>query len=126
MPGEIRIHNLSRPDAPNIRAKYCDSFRCRFVGLMFRKSLADNEGLLLIQAKESKVDASIHMLFMRMDIAVVWIDSRFQVVDAIMARRWHLAYFPKHAARYVLEMGANNFTYYQAGDRVAFDYEHQA
>lgn len=126
MPEIIRIRNLSRPDQLSIRARYCDSFLCRFLGLMFRERLPEGEGLLLVQAKDSTIDSSIHMLFMRMDLAVFWIDSKFQVVDTILARRWRLPYFSKYAARYVLEMGSENLDILQIGDRLVFENEHDS
>ena len=48
------------------------------------------------------------MMFMWIDLAVIWINSDFKVVDRVLARRWKLAYFPKCAARYVLETGPSH------------------
>ena len=75
---------------------------------MFTSSLPDNNGLLLVQGSDSRVNASIHMMFMKIDLAVIWIDSDFEVADVVLARRWKLAYLPKRAARYVLETGVSN------------------
>ena len=48
---------------------------------MFRRSLAVDEGLLLVQKRENRSESAIHMLFMFIDLTVVWINSAHQVVD---------------------------------------------
>ena len=88
---------------------------------MFKKSILDDQGLLLVQNSDSKVNSSIHMMFMWMDLAVIWINSEFTVVDRVLARRWKLAYFPKSAARYVLETGISHLNDFAVGDKVYFD-----
>jgi uncharacterized membrane protein (UPF0127 family) len=116
----VTISNLTREQSKPIRAKYCQSFLCQLRGLMFTPSLAENQGVLLVQSSDNRVNASIHMMFMWMDLAVVWIDSEYQVVDVILARRWKMAYVPKKPARYVLEAGITHLHDFQIGDRVHF------
>jgi len=88
---------------------------------MFTKSLPDQQGLLLVQKADSRIDASIHMMFMWIDLAVIWINSELQVVDVVLARRWKLAYLPKQPAQYVLEAPASCLKDFNIGDRVHFD-----
>jgi uncharacterized membrane protein (UPF0127 family) len=121
MPGYVLIHNKSRLGVNSIRAVYCDHFSCKLRGLMFRRELQPNEGLLLVQGKNSRLDASIHMLFMWMDLAVIWIDTSLNVVDAKLARRWRPAYFPAKPARYVLELPVENLKCFNIGDVVVFE-----
>ena len=52
---------------------------------MFRSSLANDEGLLLVEARDSRLDTAIHMLFVPMDLAVIWINSKYSVVDTVLA-----------------------------------------
>ena len=75
MTRQVTITNLSTPLPRAIRAPYCSSFFCRLRGLMFRSHLASDEGLLLVQERSSRVDASIHMLFVFTDLAVIWLDQ---------------------------------------------------
>ncbi len=117
----ISIHNLSRPQTPIIQAKYCASFLCRLRGLSFRRSLPLNYGLLLVQKQDSRVDSSIHMLFMWMDLAVVWINGNQTVVDVQHARAWRPAYWSKSPARYVLEMSTHHLFDFAIGDRLSFE-----
>ena len=118
---QILVKNLSREIDQPVKAIYCDSFLCRLRGLMFRRMLSDYEGLLLVQSKDSRFDSSIHMMFMWFDIGVLWINQSSEVVDVCLARQWHLAYFSKHPARYVLEMRPERLNDYQIGDKVQFN-----
>jgi len=117
----IKISNQTNQATTPILAKYCQSFFCQLRGLMFKKSILDDQGLLLVQNSDSKVNSSIHMMFMWMDLAVIWINSEFTVVDRVLARRWKLAYFPKSAAKYVLETGISHLNDFAVGDKVCFD-----
>jgi uncharacterized membrane protein (UPF0127 family) len=117
----VRIINQTHPDSKPILAKYCQSFLCQLRGLMFISSLPENSGLLLVQGSESRINTSIHMMFMRIDLAVIWINNEFNVVDRVLARKWKLAYLPKQAAQYVLEMNVSNLSDFNIGDKVSFE-----
>ena len=58
---------------------------------------------------------------MWMDLAVIWINSDYTVVDVVLARRWKLGYLPKKPAKYVLETGITNLAQFNVGDIVHFD-----
>ena len=118
---QIKIINQTQPRSEPIVAKYCQSFLCQLRGLMFTSSLPENSGLLLVQGSDSRVNASIHMMFMKMDLAVIWINSNYEVADLVLARRWKLAYLPKRAAKYVLETGVSNLSDFKIGDKVRFE-----
>jgi hypothetical protein len=115
------IRNLSRPQTPPITAPYCASFLCRLRGLTFRRGLPAGQGLLLVQDRDSRLDASIHMLFVWMDLAVVWINSAEQVVDVQLARSWRPAYLPGRPARYILELAAEHLNDFYIGDKVSIE-----
>jgi uncharacterized membrane protein (UPF0127 family) len=117
----IRIVNQTHPALKPIRAKYCQSFLCQLRGLMFTPELPENAGLLLVQGSDSRMNASIHMMFMRMDLAVIWINSEYTVVERVLARRWKLGYIPKSPARYVLETGVSSLNDFNIGDKVSFE-----
>ena len=117
----IFIRNLNQPELSPARVKYCDSFLCRLRGLMFRKRLEPDDGLLLVQGKrDSRIDTSIHMLFVPFDLTVVWINTDMQVVDKIIAKAWRPAYAPAKPARYILEIHPDRWEDYQIGDKVEF------
>jgi uncharacterized membrane protein (UPF0127 family) len=117
----VEIQNSRRPLKSPIKAKYCDSFFCQLRGLMFRRSLAPNEGLLLVQKRENRTESAIHMLFMFVDLAVVWLNASKQVVDVKSARRWRLFYAPQSPAKYVLELPGEYLDAFHEGDQLQFD-----
>ena len=119
----IHLENTSQPLPAPLQAVYCDSFMCRLRGLMFRSELPHNEGLLLVEARDSRLDTSIHMLFVYMDLAVIWINSEFTVVDSVLARSWRPAYAPRQPARYILEIHPSRLSEFKIGDHVAFQNE---
>ena len=88
---------------------------------MFRSDLAVDEGLLFVYKRDSRVDTSIHMFFMKFDIAVVWINSSMQVVDKVLAKKWKPAYAPKGAAQYVLEAHPDRLCEFEIGNKVQFE-----
>jgi uncharacterized membrane protein (UPF0127 family) len=116
----IAIENQSRKLASLPRIKYCDTFMTQLRGFTFHPRLEHDEGLLLVGARDSRLDSSIHMLFVSFDLAVFWINSEMKVVDKIIARSWRLAYFSKQPARYVLEIHPDQFNNYEIGDTVQF------
>jgi len=88
---------------------------------MFRNRLEPDDGLLLVQGKrDSRLDTSIHMLFVPFDLSVVWINTDMKVVDKIIAKAWRPAYAPAAPACYILEIHPDRWEDYQIGDKVEF------
>ena len=85
------------------RVTWCASFGTKLRGLMFRRSLADDEGLVLAESRSSIAATSIHMFFVPFDIAAIWLDDKYCVVHTVLAKAWHPYYASPVAARYVLE-----------------------
>jgi uncharacterized membrane protein (UPF0127 family) len=117
----IHIVNQTHPTDNPILAKFCQSFFCQLRGLMFTSDLPEKSGLLLVQSSDSRMNASIHMMFMRFDLAVFWINSEFTVVERVLARRWKLGYIPESPAKYVLETSVANLNDFNIGDKVSFE-----
>jgi uncharacterized membrane protein (UPF0127 family) len=120
MPKQILIENKNRKLDSLPRIKYCDTFLTQLRGLTFRPRLALDEGLLLVGKQDSRIDSSIHMLFVAFDLTVIWINSDMQVVDKIIAKSWRPAYFSKQPAKYVLEIHPERWGDYEIGDTVQF------
>jgi uncharacterized membrane protein (UPF0127 family) len=120
MPKQIFIENKNRKIDNLPRIKYCDTFLTQLRGLTFRPRLALEEGLLLVGTRDSRLDSSIHMLFVAFDLTVIWINSDMQVVDKIIAKSWRPAYFSKQPAKYVLEIHPERWGDYEIGDTVQF------
>ncbi len=116
----ITIQNQTHPIASPAHIRYCDTFLTQLRGFTFHPRLEPTEGLLLVGKRDSRLDSSIHMLFVSFDLAVFWINEDLRVVDKVIARSWKPAYFSKAPARYVLEIHPERFGEYEIGDRVEF------
>jgi uncharacterized membrane protein (UPF0127 family) len=120
MPKTIAIKNKNRRIEGDLRIKYCDTFVTQLRGLTFRSRLPRDEGLLLVGKRDSRLDSSIHMLFVQFDLSVIWINSDMQVVDKVLAKSWRPAYFSKRPAQYALEIHPGRWGDFEIGDGVEF------
>lgn len=120
MTREIIVENRNRRNRTPARIRYCDTFLTQLRGFTFRSRLPHDEGLILVGKRDSRLDSSIHMLFVSFDLAVFWINSDMQVVDKVLAKSWRPAYFSKRPARYVLEVHPERWEEYEIGDTVQF------
>jgi len=91
-----------------IQAEIVDSDLKRQQGLMFRKKLADNKGMLFIFEQEGMY--SIWMKNMNFPLDIIWIDAQKRIVDiregALPCKESCESLFPKGEARYVLEVNS--------------------
>ena len=120
MTKHISIENKNRGIAGPLQIKYCDSFLTQLRGFTLRPSLAREDGLVLVGRRDSRLDSSIHMLFVSFDLAVIWINANMHVVDKVLAKSWRPAYFSKQPAKYVLEVHPDRWEEFQIGDTVQF------
>lgn len=102
------------------RAKWCATFASKFQGFMLHAPITPNEALVLVEKRENKLNTAIHMLFMRFDLGVVWVNGRGEVVDKTYAQKWRLQYTPRAAAQYVIEMHPSLLEQVQVGDQIEF------
>lgn len=72
----------------------------------------------MVQRQDGRLASAIHMLFVPFPLAVFWLDEQLQVVDKVLAQPWRLAYLPKTAARYVLELHPAYFLLLNAGEKL--------
>lgn len=120
MPKFITVQNRNKKITERLQVKYCDTFLTQLRGFTFRSRLAREEGLVLVGKRDSRLDSSIHMLFVSFDLSVIWINSAMQVVDKVLAKSWRPAYFSKQPARYVLEIHPERWGDFEIGDAVEF------
>jgi uncharacterized membrane protein (UPF0127 family) len=116
----IEIENKNRGIAARLKIRYCDNFMTQLRGFTFHPRLMLDEGLVLVGTRDSRLESSIHMLFVAFDLFVIWINSDMQVVDKIIAKSWRPAYFSKQPAKYVLEIHPDHWEEFQVGDTVQF------
>ena len=114
----VEIKNLTNPLLHPIQAGYCSSFICQLRGWTFRHKIQLEEGLLLVQKRDSRLDSSIHMMFVWTDLAVVWINNGNEVVDTRLAKKWRPGYISSAPARYVLELAPERLAEFTVGDKI--------
>lgn len=115
---EARVDSRTGPLLGRVRK--CEGSLGRFRGLMLRRHLEEDEGLLLVGQRESRLDSAIHMLFVFFPIAAVWLDAEGYVVDAQLARPFRPLYVPKAPAQDVLEGTPSLLDKVCVGDRLYF------
>jgi hypothetical protein len=121
----VLVYNQNQPQVAPILVKYCDSFLCRLKGLMFSSPLTVDRGLLLVYKQDSRIDTAIHMLAVKSDLAVVWINHLMKVVDRCIARKGKLIYLPAYPACFVLEMNPARFDDFNYSDEVRLEFLNQ-
>lgn len=102
------------------QARWCDNFAGKLRGFMFRQALAPGEGLVLVESGDGRLNTAIHMLFVFVELAVIWANDAGEVVDTVLARPWHLSYAPQAPARYVVETSPAALEQVQRGDHLKF------
>jgi uncharacterized membrane protein (UPF0127 family) len=115
------IRNKTNPAIQPIEAVWCESFFTRLRGFTFRSDLGQKEGLILVEARDSRLDTSIHMFFVWTDLAVVWANSKYEVVDIVLAKAWRPFYAPTHPARYVIEFHPSRHGDFKPGELISFE-----
>src|SRR3989344_6185674 len=83
--------------------KYCDDFLSNLKGLMFSQKIKQNQGLLLVAQKQSKLYSAIHMIFVFFSIYAIFLDKEYKIVDIKKACPFNPLIIPDKPAKYVLE-----------------------
>ena len=116
----VNVRNRRTGEVLIQSARWCSSRLCRLRGLQFRRRLDPGEALILVKAKDSIANSSIHMLFVFFPIAAVWINSAGRVTSTQLAKPWHPYYASTEPACYVLETLPAILEQIQVGDEVDF------
>ncbi len=88
---------------------------------MFQKEIIPSEGLVFDEFRDTKINTTIHMLFMKFPIGVLWVNSDHVIVSKVFAKPWKLIYSSEKPARYVIEVHPEVLNYFQVGDRIIFN-----
>jgi len=116
------LTNLSKPLPIDVELRVCDSFFSKLKGLMFTPTIEAYQGLLFIETYESRMNTGIHMFFMNFDIACIWLDKEFKVVDLVYAKKWKTIKIPEKPAQYTLELNKDLLPYFSINDQLRCDY----
>ena len=110
----LRVTNVTRGSEIAARVRRADRAWSRMVGLLGRRSLAVEEGLLLMPC------TSIHTLFMRFPIDILYVDREHAVVKAVKDLQPFRVSACLRGAHSILELpvGAIEASGTQVGDRL--------
>ncbi len=107
-----------------INVKHARTFLQRFMGLMGVAKKDFDYALVFHLHEKGKLSASIHMLFMRTPIDVLFLDAQRRVVDAVKELQpWVFNYTPKKEAQFIVELPTGSIDKYQilAGNTIAWE-----
>lgn len=100
------------------KVRIAGSSFARFKGLMFERQENFDYALIFPLPYESRIGASVHMLFVFFPIDIFFLDSGKKVVDKATLRPWTLNYTPRQAAKYLVEMPAGTLGKIKLGDKL--------
>lgn len=120
-PDTVSIRRASTGEVVLARARWCQSFWCHLRGLMFRRALSPDEGLLFVYSRPGISNTAIHMFFVFFPIAAVWLDDGGQVVGTALARPWRPYYAPRAPARYLIEAAPALLERVSLGEQLVFE-----
>lgn len=107
-----------------VQAEVADTESKRQLGLMFRKTMPENQGMLFVFEREDKY--SFWMKNMRISLDIIWLNKDKRIVDISLnvppCEDSCAGLIPKEKAKYVLEVNAGfvEGNMVKAGDKVDF------
>ena len=104
----LKSLHLKKTDEKITDVKIANGFLSRLMGLMFRRK-AEYPLLFEIPQKINKKErSSIHSLFMRFELKLVFIDNEDAVFEIANLKPWKY-YVPKKGAKYIIEFDKKEF-----------------
>ncbi len=79
-----------------MKIKIADSFFTRLKGLMFKKSMEDDEALVLLDTPR------VHTSFMKFSIGIHYLDEKFDIIEYERLEPWKVGKKVK-GARHIIE-----------------------
>ena len=89
-------------------------------GLMFASKKKVKKGMCLVMpsTKDVKFGSAVTMMFCFHHYEIIFVNSKFKVVDKVILKPFKSTYVPKAAAKYVVESLPNRFSMIEIGDKV--------
>lgn len=87
-------------------------------GLMFASKKRLKKGICLQFPSDVLKGAAITMWFCFLKYEILFVNSKFEVVDKIVLNPWKLSYIPKAKCKYVFESSVGTFKDINVGDKV--------
>jgi len=116
------IFNKSRNKKIIAKTKVISSAWDKLRGLIFEDPKKFDYGLVFVLDSESKIGASIHMMFVFFAIDVLFLDRNKKVVDVVEGLRpFTPNCTPKKAAKYFIELPAGKAKGTRVGDELEWE-----
>ena len=114
------LRNKTRKKTVIKGVRFANSHFSKLRGLMFEKKAKFNYALVFPFKEETRLGASIHMLFVFFPIAAVYLDAKKRVVDIAVLKPFALNYTPKKKAKYLVELPVGKGKEISVGDGLEF------
>jgi uncharacterized protein len=111
----FRVLNETKGTVVAQNVRLADGIWSRFCGLMMRRSLPEGDGLLLTPS------SSIHTLFMRFSIDVLFLDREHNVVKVVQEIKPYRAALSKGHSALELAAGSAAKAGVEEGDRLVLE-----
>ncbi len=112
----MKIINKTRKFTIAENARVAKNFFRRLRGLMLSKP----GNLVIVAPEETIKHTSIHTCFMRFPLNVLWLNSKFEVVDMAKQTGNWMFFKPDRPAKYVVEIGVGDIGKTKLGDKIKF------
>lgn len=101
--------------------EFANSLLSQTKGLMFRKSISDDYALVFVLAKPRMI--TIHMLFVRFPIDVLFLDEIKRIVKTAHLRPWTGLTSSSEKIKYMIEMPEGSIPKHElvVGEHLIFD-----
>lgn len=89
-------------------------------GLMFASKKKIKKGMCLVMPVKDDVQfgAAVTMMFCFHKMEIIFINSKYEIVDKVILKPWRVSYIPKQPCHYVIESLPGTFKDFNIGDRV--------
>ena len=120
----LRYLFIKNSNEKMIKIEMANGFFKRFRGLMMRSKCEYPLLFEIPQNIQIKERSSIHSLFMRFELTLVFIDDANLIYEIADLKPWKY-YVPKKGAKYIIEFDKNEFENYdlKIGDEIELKYD---
>ncbi len=92
-------------------------------GLMFasKKRVKSGICLVILSKKDVRFGSSVTMLFCFSSLEIIFVNSKFIVVDKVILKPWRFNYTPKIPSKYIIESSIGTFKNIKIKDTIKIE-----